>query len=252
VYEDEVLLAINKASGVAVHGGSGIDFGVIEQLRAARPDAKFLELVHRLDRDTSGVLLIAKRRSALVALQAQLREKSSQGQQKTKLDEATDGMRKHYAALVVGAVRDDVRRVRLPLAKMTLDDGSQRVRVVEANHPDALSAQSIVRLQERIACAAIDVQGGAVSLVDVEILTGRTHQIRVHLAAIDHPIVGDEKYGLFPVNRALARLGLKRMFLHASELEFEHPITFRKLNIRAALDGNLVAFINRLRESTGG
>jgi 23S rRNA pseudouridine955/2504/2580 synthase len=234
VFEDDCFVAINKPSGLAVHGGSGISFGVIELLRAARPQAKFLELAHRLDRDTSGVLLLAKKRAALVALHEQLRDKSARGQQKTRLDDK-EAMRKHYIALVAGVVRDEVRRIRLPLIKTVMSDGQQRVRIAEKHETDALTAQSIVRLSERFMDA---------SLVDVELVTGRTHQIRVHLAAIDHPIIGDDKYGDFKRNRLAAQQGIKRLFLHAAKLQFEHPVKNEQVNIVAQLD----TAVSRLRQ----
>ncbi|WP_411970011.1 RluA family pseudouridine synthase [Paucibacter sp. DJ2R-2] len=205
VYEDDHLLAINKPAGVAVHGGSGVSFGVIEQLRQARPQAKFLELVHRLDRETSGLLLIAKKRSALVALQDQFRERETG---------------KTYAALVAGVWPANLKVIDVPLLKFVGSDGERWVRAVTNSHdPQAEQAKRSISLV-KVAQAL-----NGYSLLDVTIKTGRTHQIRVHLAHGGHAIVGDPKYGDFEANRALARgeHRFERMFLHAQRLRFVHP-----------------------------
>lgn len=205
VYEDDHLLAINKPAGVAVHGGSGVSFGVIEQLRQARPQAKFLELVHRLDRETSGLLLIAKKRSALVALQDQFRERETG---------------KTYAALVAGVWPVNLKVIDVPLLKFVGSDGERWVRAVTNSHdPQAEQAKRSISLV-KVAQAL-----NGYSLLDVTIKTGRTHQIRVHLAHGGHAIVGDPKYGDFEANRALARgeHRFERMFLHAQRLRFAHP-----------------------------
>ncbi len=205
VFEDDHLLAINKPAGVAVHGGSGVSFGVIEQLRQARPQAKFLELVHRLDRETSGLLLIAKKRSALVALQDQFRERETG---------------KTYAALVAGVWPANLKVIDVPLLKFVGSDGERWVRAVTSSHdPQAEQAKRSISLV-KVAQAL-----NGYSLLDVTIKTGRTHQIRVHLAHGGHAIVGDPKYGDFEANRALARgeHRFERMFLHAQRLRFNHP-----------------------------
>ncbi len=221
LYEDDALLAIDKPAGVAVHGGSGVSFGVIEQLRTARPQAKFLELVHRLDRETSGILLIAKKRSALTALQDQFRERETG---------------KTYLALVEGAWPANKKVLDAPLTKYLLPDGERRVRVVAKDHPDAMHAVTLVRV-----LAAVTLPGNAapMSLLAVTIKTGRTHQIRVHLASAGHPIAGDDKYGSFERNRALQKCGLKRMFLHAWRLQFNHPATGERTALQADLPPEL-------------
>ncbi|MBS0406887.1 MAG: RluA family pseudouridine synthase [Proteobacteria bacterium] len=215
LFEDDHLLAIDKPAGVAVHGGSGLAFGVIEQLRRARPDARLLELVHRLDRETSGVLLIAKKRSALKHLQEQFRERSTG---------------KTYLALVAGDWPERLKVIDTPLHKYLQGDGERRVRVVDAAHPDAMRAVTLVKVRER--------RDGC-SLLEVTIKTGRTHQIRVHLAAQGHPIAGDDKYGDFDWNRRLQKRGLKRMFLHAWRLQFEHPASGERMQLLSALPADL-------------
>lgn len=223
--EDGHLLAVDKPAGVAVHGGSGVSFGMIEQLRRARPQAKFLELVHRLDRETSGVLLVAKRRSALTALQAQFRARETG---------------KTYLALVLGEWPARRKVIDQPLHKFLLpaDDasaGERRVRVVDADHPDAMRAITLVRVAQRL---------GGFTLLEVTIRTGRTHQIRVHLASCGHPIAGDDKYGDFARNRELQRQGLRRMFLHAWRLSFEHPADGRVVEVQSPLPPELEQFVS--------
>jgi 23S rRNA pseudouridine955/2504/2580 synthase len=218
LYEDEHLLVINKPSGVAVHGGSGISRGVVERLRSERPEGRFLELVHRLDRETSGVLLLAKRRSALTGLHRQLRE----GQ-----------VQKIYCVLVKGLWREARRSVRLPLHKYVSTSGERRVAVKD----DGLSAHTVFRL-ERI--------WAGFSLLEAELKTGRTHQIRVHLAHLGFPVAGDEKYGDFALNKELARRGLKRMFLHALRTEISHPHSGAVLKLEAPLAPDLRAFLSTL------
>jgi 23S rRNA pseudouridine955/2504/2580 synthase len=215
LFEDEHILAVDKPAGLAVHGGSGIAHGAIERLRAGRPQAKFLELVHRLDRETSGVLLLAKKRAALTALHEDLRERA---------------MDKRYLAAVAGRVRDKLRRVKAPLRKFSTGEGERRVAVDEREGQDA---ETIFRLVAR---------NDEFSLLEAELLTGRTHQIRVHLAHIGHPILGDDKYGDFALNRALRKRGLKRMFLHAAELSFVHPATGERVTVRSPLPADLEAF----------
>lgn len=218
LFEDEALIALNKPSGMAVHGGSGISFGVIETLRAVRPQAKFLELAHRLDRETSGVLLIAKKRSALSALHDLFRD----GQ----LD-------KRYLALVSGRWLNPRQNVRLALTKYLTDEGERRVSV----DMQGRAAHSIVELEAR---------WPAFSLLGVTIKTGRTHQIRVHLSHLGFPIAGDDKYGDFALNRELKKAGLGRMFLHAARLVLPHPLTGQRLELKAALPADLQGFVDGL------
>ena len=213
LFEDDHLLAIDKPAGLAVHGGSGVAHGVIESLRSMRPQARFLELVHRLDRETSGVLLVAKKRAALTALHELLRGRD---------------VDKRYAAGVKGRFRNERQRVRLALEKRTTAAG-KHVRVSD-------EGQSAETVFHRVA------RGADFSLLEAELLTGRTHQIRVHLAHIGHPVLGDEKYGDFELNRALRKLGLKRMFLHAASLAFTHPATGEALRIVSPLPADLERF----------
>jgi 23S rRNA pseudouridine955/2504/2580 synthase len=215
LHEDEALIAIDKPAGVAVHGGSGVSLGLIEQLRRERPEARFLELVHRLDRGTSGVLLLAKKRSALTALHQQLRD----GQ-----------VRKCYVALVRGRWQRASTPIKLPLHKYVMQNGERRVRVEENGQP----AHTIVRRMSA---------HGDLTLVEAELKTGRTHQIRVHLAHVGHPIAGDDKYGDFVLNKALAHRGLKRMFLHACRLTLVHPVSGVRLTLEAPLAAELRAFL---------
>lgn len=226
LFEDEHLLAIDKPAGVAVHGGSGVAFGVIEQLRMARPEAKFLELVHRLDRETSGILLIAKKRVALRNLQEQFRERE------------TD---KIYLALVSGAWPANKKVLDEPLQKYLLPDGERRVKVVGKEHPDGMRAVTLVKVK-----AALSLPGRVFTLLEVTLKTGRTHQIRVHLASEGHPIAGDDKYGDFELNKALqkeaAGPALKRMFLHAWRLKFTHPSSGKRIDLLAALPPDLESF----------
>jgi len=228
--EDDALMAIDKPAGVAVHGGSGVSFGVIEQLRTARPGAKFLELVHRLDRETSGILLVAKKRSALVALQDQFRERETG---------------KTYLALVEGAWPANKKVLDAPLAKFLLPGdgagaGERRVRVVAKDHPDAMRAMTLVRVLARL---TLPGDAAPLSLLAVTIKTGRTHQIRVHLASAGHAIAGDDKYGDFERQRVLHKLGLRRMFLHAWRLQFNHPSTGERVALQAGLPPELHALM---------
>ncbi|MDE2598583.1 MAG: RluA family pseudouridine synthase [Rhodocyclaceae bacterium] len=222
VFEDDAVLVIDKPAGVAVHGGSGVSFGVIEQLRRARPQAKFLELAHRLDRETSGLLIVGKKRSALVRLQDDFREGS---------------MGKRYFALVKGRWLNQTQHIRNPLYKYLIENGERRVRV----DPEGKPAHSIVRLVRRWQTGQ-----GYFSLVEVELKTGRTHQIRVHLTNAGFPLLGDDKYGDFALNKELQRLGLKRMFLHAARLEMTHPATGEVMSLEAPLPPELSEFLRRL------
>lgn len=213
LFEDEHLLAVDKPAGVAVHGGSGVSSGVIEQLRKARPAAKFLELVHRLDKETSGVLLLAKKRSALVALQDQFRARDTG---------------KMYQALVAGAWPAGLKVIDQPLHKTLDAAGERHVKVVSPAHADGRRSITLVR-------AARPVAGGF-TLLDIALKTGRTHQIRVHLAHAGHPIVGDPKYGDFALNKAVARdRRFTRMFLHARELAFDHPASGARITLQSPL-----------------
>ena len=223
LFEDDALLAIDKPAGVAVHGGSGVSFGVIEQLRQARPQAKLLELVHRLDRETSGILLVAKKRSALKHLQDQFRERETG---------------KTYLALVQGAWPARLKVIDQPLHKYLLADGERRVKVTNKDDPDGMRSITLVKVAQRL-------QG--CTLLEVTIKTGRTHQIRVHLASLGHPIAGDDKYGDFEQNKALQKLGLKRMFLHAWRLQFKHPQTGQLATLQAPLPPELQQFIDHVQ-----
>ena len=222
LYEDDALIVLDKPSGLAVHGGSGISHGLIERLRYARPDARFLELVHRLDRDTSGVLLVAKKRSALTGLHEQLREGT---------------MDKRYFVMVRGNWRDAKRAVALALEAYVTGDGERRVRVDDAGR----EARTVFRLVRKWAAATPPV-----ALLEAELDTGRTHQIRVHLTHLGFPLAGDDKYGDFPWNKALAKQGLKRMFLHAHRLRFAHPITGEEMVVESPLPAELARFVARL------
>jgi 23S rRNA pseudouridine955/2504/2580 synthase len=217
-----------------VHGGSGVSFGVIEQLRQARPQARFLELVHRLDRETSGILLVAKKRSALTHLQDQFRERETG---------------KTYLALVAGVWPANKKVVDLPLHKYlqagpdgTAGAGERRVRVTTADDPDGMRSITLVKVRSTM--DARQAQGlPAMSLLEVTIKTGRTHQIRVHLASQGHGIAGDDKYGDFDLNKRLQKLGMKRMFLHAWRLQFNHPATGERVALNAELPPELSDFL---------
>jgi 23S rRNA pseudouridine955/2504/2580 synthase len=205
VYEDAALLVVDKPSGTAVHGGSGVSFGVIESLRAARPQAKFLELVHRLDRDTSGLLMLAKKRSALVELHRMLRE--------GEVD-------KRYTAIVSGRWPAELEELRQSLHKYVTSSGERRVSVREDGKA-AVTQVKVARATDQF------------SVLELRLLTGRTHQIRVHLAHAGHPVLGDDKYGDFPLNKDLAKKGLKRLLLHAGSLSLRHPLTGEPLRFRS-------------------
>jgi 23S rRNA pseudouridine955/2504/2580 synthase len=224
LFEDEHLLAIAKPAGVAVHGGSGVSFGVIEQLRRARPADRFLELVHRLDKETSGVLLLARRRSALTALQDQFRSRETG---------------KIYQALVTGAWPASMKVIDQALHKTLDAAGERHVRVVGAEHADGRRSITVVRSVRAV---------GGCSLLEIGLKTGRTHQIRVHLAHAGHPIVGDPKYGDFAFNRAMARgtHRFARMFLHARELSFDHPASGERITLRAPLPDDCATLLAAL------
>ena len=231
IYEDDALLVIDKPAGTAVHGGSGVSFGVIEQIRRARPETRYLELVHRLDKDTSGLLMIAKKRSALVKLHEAIRN---------------DHPKKIYLALGVGKLPNDSFHVKLPLFKYTGAQGEKMVRVSE----DGQSAHTIFRVLNRFSDDLLHQVGlSHLTLVQATLKTGRTHQIRVHLQSQHCPIAGDERYGDYQANKRLQKLGLKRMFLHAAELHLDHPLTGEKLILKAPLPQDLAQFVLMLENA---
>jgi 23S rRNA pseudouridine955/2504/2580 synthase len=212
VYEDEALLVIDKPSGVAVHGGSGVSFGVIESLRAERPEARFLELAHRLDRDTSGLLIVAKKRSALTALHAMLRE---------------GRMEKIYLAIAKGVPARPTFEISESLHKYVTAQGERRVAVREDGKA-SITRVKVVKADESFC------------LLELRLLTGRTHQIRVHLQHAGHPILGDDKYGDFPLNH---QLKVKRLMLHAASLSFSHPISGAALAFKSPVPEGMKAFM---------
>ncbi|MBS4693970.1 23S rRNA pseudouridine(955/2504/2580) synthase RluC [Aeromonas allosaccharophila] len=218
LFEDDAMIVLNKPSGMAVHGGSGLSFGVIEGLRALRPEARFLELVHRLDRDTSGVLLVAKKRSALRSLHEQLRVKT---------------MRKQYLALVRGKWQAHVKVVNAPLRKNDLQSGERVVRVSADGKP----SETRFRIVRQFAEA---------TLVECSPITGRTHQIRVHTLHAGHPIACDDKYGEAAFDEKMRSQGLKRLFLHAWKLSFTHPADGREMQVEAPLAPELDGFLEKL------
>jgi 23S rRNA pseudouridine955/2504/2580 synthase len=213
IFEDEAMLVIDKPEGIAVHGGSGVSFGVIEALRRQRPQAKFLELAHRLDRETSGILLIGKKRLALTALHDMFREHGA-------------GADKRYLVLVKGRWMNATQHVKAPLFKYLTESGERRVSV----NPEGKAAHTVFRLLAR---------WQEMSLLEAQLKTGRTHQIRVHLAHLGFPILGDEKYGDFSLNRKIKSEGLKRMALHAWRMAFRHPLTAAPLECVAPLPDNI-------------
>ncbi|HXM83642.1 MAG TPA: RluA family pseudouridine synthase [Burkholderiales bacterium] len=217
IFEDAALLVLDKPSGIAVHGGSGVSYGVIESLRAARPQAKALELAHRLDRDTSGLLIIAKKRAALVELHRMLREGE---------------VEKVYVAVVKGCLKKTAFEIREPLHKYVSAKGERRVSVGEGG------MQAVTRVKTL-------KSSNDYSLLEVGLLTGRTHQIRVHLAHAGHPILGDDKYGDFPLNHAVAKLGVRRLLLHARRLGFAHPVTGEGISLESKLPDDMQEFIDR-------
>lgn len=219
IYEDDVILAINKPSGIAVHGGSGLSFGVIEGLRALRPEAKFLELVHRIDRETSGVLLIAKKRSALKALHEQLRLKQ---------------MKKNYLALVKGDWPSECKVIQAPLLKNVLKSGERVVKVDKEGKP----SETRFKVEERFNFA---------TLIKASPVTGRTHQIRVHTQYANHPIAFDDRYGDSQFDMLFANTKLNRLFLHAANVTFIHPKTLQDMQLSAPMDDKLQACLSYLR-----
>jgi 23S rRNA pseudouridine955/2504/2580 synthase len=221
LYEDGRCLVLNKPSGIAVHGGSGLSYGVIEAMRAGRPEAPYLELAHRLDRGTSGCLVLAKRRSFLRGFQEQLRQGT---------------VVKHYLALVSGAWEGGRQTVKAPLCKNLLRGGERMVTVDE-------SGKEAISIFKPVTCFR------EATLVEVELKTGRTHQIRVHGVHIGHPLAGDEKYGDPVFNKAMKRLGLRRMLLHAHYIEFADSTNGEKITVSAPLDDELKAVIDQLQST---
>jgi len=230
LFEDDAMLVIDKPAGFAVHGGSGISRGVIEQLRIERPKAKFLELVHRLDRETSGILMLAKKRSALVALHEAIRNNQ------------TD---KRYLMLVQGEWLEAKKRVVLDLQKYVLPNGERRVNVVTDSSKDKYderqTSETLFRLVKNF-----NTTFGKFSLLEAQLVTGRTHQLRVQLSHLGFAILGDDKYGDFMVNKNLVKHGLKRMFLHSAETKIRHPLTQEKLSLKAPLPPELANFLKKI------
>lgn len=220
LYEDDDLLILDKPPGLAVHGGSGVSVGLIEAMRNLRADTTELELAHRLDRDTSGCLVLAKRRRVLLVLHRMFRD--------GEID-------KRYLALVRGRWQGGPREVAAALARDRARGGERRVEV------DSEGREATSRFSFR-------GHYGPASLVEIELHTGRTHQARVHAAHIGHPIAGDDKYGEREFNRALHALGLNRLFLHAATLRFDHPVTRAKIGVKAALPAELATLLEKLRE----
>ncbi|VFP82840.1 23S rRNA pseudouridine(955/2504/2580) synthase RluC [Candidatus Erwinia haradaeae] len=220
LYEDEYVVGLNKPSGIAVHGGTGLRFGIIEALRALRPPTSFLELVHRLDRDTSGVLLLAKKRSSLRILHDQLREKS---------------MKKDYLALVQGQWPTHTRVVDAPLLKRIKVHNYQKMCVSSAGKPSI----TLFQIEESYAQVA--------TLVKASLVTGRMHQIRVHASHAGHPIALDYRYGTHEFRKKMSYIGLNRLFLHATTLSFIHPRNGKQISIKAPLDDELRKCLETLR-----
>lgn len=217
IYEDETMLVINKPAGIAVHGGSGISYGIIEQIRKTRPDYRYLELAHRLDKETSGLLILAKKRSALV----KLHEMQRQGE-----------IKKYYCALAVGEWPQQIDNVKLPLTFWHNTAGEKMVKVDE----NGMYAHTIFTIEKYY---------NHFSLLKIQLKTGRTHQIRVHMQYYGHPIAGDERYGDFNFNKSLIKQGLKRMFLHAQCLVLSHPLNGAPLTFSAPLPTDLTQFLER-------
>ena len=218
LHEDDHVLILNKPSGTAVHGGSGLKFGAIEALRALRPQARFLELVHRIDRDTSGILLVAKKRSALRHLQAQFREKTVQ---------------KYYFALVMGEWESKWKVVNAPLLK---NEVNSIVRVNSNGKPSETRFKILEKFEQA-------------TLIQASPITGRTHQIRVHTQYMGHPIAWDDRYGDRRFDAYTAQFGIDRLFLHAANIRFVHPATEEQMEINAPLDSKLVHALAQMRSA---
>jgi len=225
IYEDKDLIVLNKPAGIAVHGGSGVNLGVIECMRVLFPLAKRMELVHRLDRATSGCLLLAKKASVLKALHEQIRE---------------DKMEKTYVTLLKGVISEKRVKIDEPLRKFVTSSGERMVKVSD----DGKSSKTIFFPKQVFAPTNEGFKGA--TLVDVKLITGRTHQIRVHSLHFDHPVAGDDKYGDAYFNEQMKAIGLKRMFLHARSLRFIHPVTGEVMNPIAPMDQQLTAVISNL------
>ncbi|HEY5635099.1 MAG TPA: RluA family pseudouridine synthase [Burkholderiaceae bacterium] len=221
IFEDGELLVIDKPAGVAVHGGSGVAHGAVEQLRAAHPESRFLELCHRIDRDTSGVLVLARKRAALLSVHRQLRDRQ---------------VEKSYLAIVHGRWPLRTKSFEQPLMRYLTPEGERRVRV-QADGQEAITRVTGLR---HFALAGL----GTFTLVEASIETGRTHQIRVHLAHAGFPIAGDQKYGDFALNRSLRKGGHARMFLHAHSLRIRHPSSNRVLELAAPRPADFDALID--------
>lgn len=219
LYEDDAIIAIDKPSGFAVHGGSGVAIGVIEALRLVRPQAPFLELAHRLDRSTSGCLLLAKSRPALLALHEAIK---------------AGAVDKRYTALIKGRWRGGIAELSAPLARDRRRGAERLVGVSD----DGKEAETHFVPKGTY---------GSATLVEIHLLTGRTHQARVHAAHLGHPIAGDDKYGDREFNRKMRPLGLRRLFLHAQSLRLKHPLTQRKMALEAPLPPELATVLERLR-----
>ncbi|MGI9888801.1 23S rRNA pseudouridine(955/2504/2580) synthase RluC [Vibrio chagasii] len=217
IYEDDHMLILNKPSGTAVHGGSGLKFGAIEALRALRPEARFLELVHRIDRDTSGILLVAKKRSALRHLQAQFRAKTVQ---------------KYYFALVMGEWKNSCKVVNAPLLKNEVNS------IVRVN-PNGKASETRFKVLEKFKDA---------TLIQASPITGRTHQIRVHTQYTGHPIAWDDRYGDRRFDAYTGKVGLDRLFLHAANIKFTHPGSEEKMDISAPMEARLEKALTGLRK----
>jgi 23S rRNA pseudouridine955/2504/2580 synthase len=218
LFEDQYFLIINKPNGIACHGGSGISFGIIEQLRKST-NHKFLELAHRLDKETSGILVLAKKRQALVDFQ----ELSKNNK-----------IIKEYSAMTSGVWRDDKRNVKAPITKYTLSNGERRVKVDFKEGQFAHTIFTIIKKCDNF------------TLVNASLQTGRTHQIRIHCQHLGYPIIGDDKYGNTETNKRCSSLGFKRMFLHARHINFTHPITNELVDITCQLPIELTNFINKV------
>ena len=223
VFENDQMLVVNKPSGIAVHGGSGLSFGLIEVLRSARPSAKFLELVHRLDRDTSGLVMVAKKRSALRFLQDELRQKR---------------IRKHYHALVAGDWPASIDRVDVPLLRYEMPNGERRVKVDDSGKASLTTFRCLERYS-------------GYSLVEASPITGRTHQIRVHSAWAGHPIAGDDKYMDDASLKAFRAIGGQRLMLHARALEFSLPGSGEPMRLEAVYDGPFSGVLEELTKRSG-
>ncbi len=219
LYEDTALLVVNKPSGLAVHGGSGVSLGLIEALRLMRPDARFLELVHRLDRDTSGCIMVAKKRSMLRYLHELLRQKG--------------GVDKRYQALAAGKWPNRKQLVSASLIKNSLQSGERMIKVSEEGKKSLTEFSVLQRYS-------------GTTLMQCKPITGRTHQIRVHAQYAGHPLLGDEKYGDDKANRHHRKLGLKRLFLHAASLRFRLPDQEQQLLVEAPLSAELQAHLHCL------